>query len=134
MGYGTGAIMAVPGHDQRDWEFARACGLPIREVVAGGDVTQAAYVDSKGGVMVNSAAADGTWSRNGLDPQEARTRITTWLTERGAGTRTVNYKLRDWLFSRQRYWGEPLPVVWVRGAPQPLPENQLPLSLPELEE
>ncbi|TMH31630.1 MAG: leucine--tRNA ligase, partial [Betaproteobacteria bacterium] len=134
MGYGTGAIMAVPGHDQRDWEFARTYGLPIREVVAGGDVTQAAHVNSEAGVMVNSAAAEGTLSLNGLDPQEAKTRITTWLTERGVGTRTVNYKLRDWLFSRQRYWGEPLPIIWVGGAPQPLPENQLPVRLPELKE
>ena len=134
MGYGTGAIMAVPGHDQRDWEFARAYGLPIREVVAGGDVTRAAHVDSEAGVMVNSAAADGKLSLNGLDPQEARTRITTWLTERGVARRTVNYKLRDWLFSRQRYWGEPLPIIWVHGAPQPLPENQLPVRLPELKE
>jgi leucyl-tRNA synthetase len=134
MGYGTGAIMAVPGHDQRDWDFARTYGLPIREVVAGGDVTQAAHVDNEAGVMVNSAAADGTLSLNGLDPQEAKTRITTWLTERGVGRRTVNYKLRDWLFSRQRYWGEPLPIIWVGGAPQPLPENQLPVRLPELKE
>jgi leucyl-tRNA synthetase len=133
-GYGTGAIMAVPGHDQRDWEFARTYGLPIREVVAEGDVSQAAHVDSESGFMVNSAAADGTLSLNGLDPQEAKGRITAWLTQRGAGTRAVNYKLRDWLFSRQRYWGEPLPIVWVGGEPQPLPENQLPVRLPELEE
>jgi leucyl-tRNA synthetase len=133
-GYGTGAIMAVPGHDQRDWEFARTYGLPIREVVAEGDVSQAAHVDSESGFMVNSAAADGTLSLNGLDPQEAKGRITAWLTQRGAGTRAVNYKLRDWLFSRQRYWGEPLPIVWVGGEPRPLPENQLPVRLPELEE
>ncbi len=134
MGYGTGAIMAVPGHDQRDWEFARTYGLPIREVVAGGDVTQAAHVDSESGLMVHSATADGRFSLNGLVPQEAKARITAWLTERGMGARAVNYKLRDWLFSRQRYWGEPLPIVWVGGEPQPLPENQLPVRLPELEE
>ena len=134
MGYGTGAIMAVPGHDERDWEFARTYGLPIREVVAGGDVTQAAHVDSETGVMVNSAAGDGGLSLDGLDPQAAKTRITAWLTAHGVGTRTVNYKLRDWLFSRQRYWGEPFPIIWVDGVPQALPENQLPVRLPELKE
>ena len=134
MGYGTGAIMAVPGHDERDWEFARAFGLPIREVVAGGDVTQAAHVDSETGAMVNSASADGSLSLNGLDPETAKTNISAWLTEHGVGQRTVNYKLRDWLFSRQRYWGEPFPVIWVDGVPQALPENQLPVRLPELEE
>ncbi len=134
MGYGTGAIMAVPGHDERDWEFARVFGLPIREVVAGGDVTQAAHVDSETGAMVNSASADGSLSLNGLDPETAKTNISAWLTEHGVGQRTVNYKLRDWLFSRQRYWGEPFPVIWVDGVPQALPENQLPVRLPELEE
>ena len=134
MGYGTGAIMAVPGHDERDWEFARAFGLPIREVVAGGDVTRAAHVDSETGAMVNSASADGSLSLNGLDPETAKTNISAWLTEHGVGQRTVNYKLRDWLFSRQRYWGEPFPVIWVDGVPQALPENQLPVRLPELEE
>ena len=134
MGYGTGAIMAVPGHDERDWEFAHAFGLPIREVVAGGDVTQAAHVDSETGAMVNSASADGSLSLNGLDPETAKTNISAWLTEHGVGQRTVNYKLRDWLFSRQRYWGEPFPVIWVDGVPQALPENQLPVRLPELEE
>ncbi len=134
MGYGTGAIMAVPGHDERDWEFARTYGLPIREVVAGGDMTQAAHVDSETGVMVNSAASDGGLSLDSLDPQAARTRITAWLIAHGVGTRTVNYKLRDWLFSRQRYWGEPFPIIWVDGVPQALPENQLPVRLPELKE
>ncbi len=134
MGYGTGAIMAVPGHDERDWEFARTHGLPIREVVAGGDVTRAAHVDSETGVMVNSAASDGSLSLDGLDPPAAKERITAWLTAHGVGTRTVNYKLRDWLFSRQRYWGEPFPIIWVDGVPQALPENQLPVRLPELKE
>ena len=134
MGYGTGAIMAVPGHDERDWEFARTHGLPIREVVAGGDVTRAAHVDCETGVMVNSAASDGSLSLDGLDPPAAKERITAWLTAHGVGTRTVNYKLRDWLFSRQRYWGEPFPIIWVDGVPQALPENQLPVRLPELKE
>ena len=133
MGYGTGAIMAVPGHDERDWEFARTYALPIREVVAGGDVTQAAYVDNESGTLVNSASPDGSVSLNGLDPQAAKERITEWLARRGAGQRSVNYKLRDWLFSRQRYWGEPFPIIWVDGAPKALPEDQLPVRLPELE-
>ena len=103
-------------------------------MVAGGDVTQAAHVDSETGQLVNSANADGSLSLDGLDPPAAKTKITAWLTERGVGQRTVNYKLRDWLFSRQRYWGEPFPVIWVDGKPQALPENQLPIRLPELKE
>ena len=134
MGYGTGAIMAVPGHDERDWEFARAFGLPIREVVAGGDVTRAAHVECETGRMVNSTTPEGSFSIDGLDPMTAKDRITAWLTERGMGQRTVNYKLRDWLFSRQRYWGEPFPIIWVDGVPQALPEQQLPVRLPELSE
>jgi leucyl-tRNA synthetase len=133
MGYGTGAIMAVPGHDERDWEFARTYGLPIREVVAGGDVTKAAFVDNERGTLVNSASPDGSVSLDGLDPQAAKQRITEWLTALGAGQKSVNYKLRDWLFSRQRYWGEPFPIIWVEGAPKALPEDQLPVRLPELE-
>jgi leucyl-tRNA synthetase len=133
MGYGTGAIMAVPGHDERDWEFARTYGLPIREVVAGGDVTKAAYVDNDRGTLVNSASPDGSVSLDGLDPQAAKQHITEWLTALGAGQKSVNYKLRDWLFSRQRYWGEPFPIIWVDGAPKALPENQLPVRLPVLE-
>jgi leucyl-tRNA synthetase len=134
MGYGTGAIMAVPGHDERDWEFARAYGLPIREVVAGGDVQQAAFVDNENGTVVNSATADGSFSIDGLDPQAAKEKITDWLAARGAGQKAVNYKLRDWLFSRQRYWGEPFPVVWVDGAHRALPEQALPVRLPDLKE
>jgi leucyl-tRNA synthetase len=134
MGYGTGAIMAVPGHDERDWEFARAQGLPIREVVAGGDVTQAAYVDNERGTLVHSASPDGSLSLDGLAPAAARERITAWLAARGAGQRAVNYKLRDWLFSRQRYWGEPFPIVWVDGEAKALPEQMLPVRLPELED
>ncbi|MEY4070444.1 MAG: leucyl-tRNA synthetase [Candidatus Eisenbacteria bacterium] len=134
MTYGTGAIMAVPGHDERDWEFARTFGLPIREVVSGGDVQQAAHTDTATGTLVNSAAADGGVSLDGLTPEVAIPRITAWLAERGAGQKAVNYKLRDWLFSRQRYWGEPFPLVWVDGAPQALPEQMLPVLLPEAKE
>ncbi len=126
--YGTGAIMAVPGHDQRDWEFAKKFGVPIVEVVMGGDVQQEAYTDSETGVMVNSGFLDG------LEVPEAKKRITAWLEEKGLGKAAVNYKLRDWVFTRQRYWGEPIPLVycdkcgWV-----PLPESELPLILPEVE-
>lgn len=134
MGYGTGAIMAVPGHDERDWEFARAFGLPIREVVSGGDVGQAAFVDNEQGTVVNSTTPDGTFSIDGLDPQAAKVKITAWLEARGTGRKAVNYKLRDWLFSRQRYWGEPFPIVWVDGEHKALPEEALPVRLPEVTE
>ena len=128
MSYGTGAIMAVPGHDQRDWEFAKTFGLPIIEVVSGGDVTEAAYTDTESGTMVNSGFL------NGLDVDSAKSKIAAWLEEKGLGTPKVNYKLRDWVFSRQRYWGEPIPLVhcdtcgWVA-----IPESELPLRLPEVE-
>ena len=127
--YGTGAIMAVPGHDQRDWDFAKAFGLPIIEVVAGGDVTQEAFVAKDDtAVMVNSGFLDGKTVR------EAIPAMTAYLTEKGLGHEQVNYKLRDWVFSRQRYWGEPIPLVncekcgWV-----PVPEDQLPVELPNVE-
>ncbi|HEY3216078.1 MAG TPA: leucine--tRNA ligase [Candidatus Eisenbacteria bacterium] len=131
MGYGTGAIMAVPGHDQRDWEFARAFDLPIREVVAGGNLAEAAYVDWERGRAVHSTTPDGSFSIDGLKAQEAIDRITAWLEATGKGRRAVHYKLRDWLFSRQRYWGEPFPILWVDGQPIALPEEMLPLRLPE---
>ena len=127
--YGTGAIMAVPGHDDRDWEFAKKFGCDIIEVVAGGDVTQGAYtVKDDTGIMVNSDFL------NGLTVRDAIPAITKWLEEKGIGVAKVNYKLRDWVFSRQRYWGEPIPMVWCdKCGWVPLPEEQLPLLLPEVE-
>ncbi len=132
MSYGTGAIMAVPGHDERDWEFARKYELPIVEVVKGGDVTKEAYVDSDEGICVNSA--NNEVSINDLPVPEARKVITEWLEQKGLGKYAVTYKLRDWLFSRQRYWGEPFPVIHVDGKPKPLPEDHLPITLPELDD
>jgi leucyl-tRNA synthetase len=131
MSYGTGAIMAVPAHDQRDWEFARRYRLPIREVIAGGEISQAAFVETERGTVVNSTTPDGSFSIDGLTPGDAIPKITAWLESKGKGRKTVNYKLRDWLFARQRYWGEPFPIVWADGEPKPLPEEQLPLTLPE---
>ncbi len=125
--YGTGAVMAVPGHDQRDWEFAKAFGLPIVEVVAGGDLSEAAFVDD--GVNVNSDFLDG------LPTSEAKPRMAEWLEAHGRGGRAVSYKLRDWLFSRQRYWGEPFPVVHREdGSTALIDESELPLLLPELDD
>jgi leucyl-tRNA synthetase len=131
MGYGTGAIMAVPGHDARDWEFAKQFGLPIREVVRGGNVDEAAYVDLEHGIAVHSTTPDGSFSIDGLKAREAIDATTAWLEQTGKGRRAVNYKLRDWLFSRQRYWGEPFPIIWVDGAPKAIPEQMLPVRLPE---
>ena len=127
--YGTGAIMAVPGHDDRDWEFAKAFGCDIMEVVAGGDVTRGAYtVKDDTGILVNSDFL------NGMTVRDAIPAIIQWLEEQGIGTARVNYKLRDWVFSRQRYWGEPIPMVWCDTCGwQPLPEDQLPLLLPDVE-
>jgi leucyl-tRNA synthetase len=131
MSYGTGAIMAVPAHDERDWTFARTYKLPIREVIAGGDVQQAAFVETGRGTVVNSTTPDGSFSINGLAPADAISKITAWLESKGKGKKTINYKLRDWLFARQRYWGEPFPILWTGSEPKPLPEEQLPLRLPE---
>lgn len=128
MSYGTGAIMAVPGHDTRDWEFAKKFNLPIIEVVAGGNVEEAAFADIENGTMVNSDFL------NGLEVAAAKKKISDWLEERGLGQRKVNYKLRDWVFSRQRYWGEPIPLVYCEECGWvPVPEDQLPLMLPEVE-
>ena len=131
MGYGTGAIMAVPAHDERDWAFAKTYGLPIREVIAGGQVEQEAFVATNKGTVVNSTTPDRSFSIDGLTPDDAIPKITAWLQSRGKGRKAVNYKLRDWLFARQRYWGEPFPIVWVDGQALPLPEEQLPVLLPE---
>ena len=126
--YGTGAIMAVPGHDKRDWEFAKKFDLPIVEVVAGGDITKEAYTDCETGIMVNSGFI------NGMSVETAKAAVTEWLTERGAGEAKVNFKLRDWVFSRQRYWGEPIPIVICEKCGYvPLPESALPLILPDVE-
>jgi leucyl-tRNA synthetase len=130
--YGTGAIMAVPGHDDRDWEFARKFDLDIVEVVKGGDVSEGAYTDTEEGTMVNSANDD--ISLNGLPVDEAIETITDWLEEIDQGEKAVNYKLRDWLFSRQRYWGEPFPIIHVDGEPKPVGEDNLPVTLPEMDD
>ena len=131
MGYGTGAIMAVPGHDERDWEFATRFRLPIREVVKGGNLAREAYVDLEHGIAVNSTTPDGSFTIDGLKAADAIRKITAWLEQRGVGKKAVNYKLRDWLFSRQRYWGEPIPIVWADGEPRAIPEQMLPVVLPE---
>jgi leucyl-tRNA synthetase len=127
MSYGTGAIMAVPGHDSRDWEFAKKFDLPIIEVVSGGNIEEGAHTDSDEGVMVNSPLIEG------LKVSDAKEKIASFLEKENKGHKKINYKLRDWVFSRQRYWGEPIPLVncpscgWV-----PVPEKDLPLTLPEV--
>ncbi len=128
--YGTGAIMAVPAHDDRDWEFAKKFGCEIIEVVSGGEDVQKAAFTAKDetGILVNSDFI------NGLTVKDAIPVITKWLEEKGIGHAQVNYKLRDWVFSRQRYWGEPIPMVWCdKSGWQPLPEDQLPLLLPDVD-
>lgn len=128
ISYGTGAIMAVPAHDERDWDFAKKFNLPIIEVVAGGDVQNAAFTDIATGVLTNSEFL------NGLTVAEAKKTIIEWLTEQGVGHSKVNFKLRDWVFSRQRYWGEPIPLVYCEKCGWvPVPEDQLPVELPQIE-
>ena len=127
MTYGTGAIMAVPAHDTRDWDFAKKFGLPIVEVVKGGDVQKEAFTDCATGVMVNSGIL------NGLTVEEAKEKIKQYMEEKGFGRSKINYKLRDWVFSRQRYWGEPIPMVYCEKCGWvPLPESELPLRLPQV--
>ncbi|OUP79605.1 leucine--tRNA ligase [Anaeromassilibacillus sp. An172] len=128
VSYGTGAIMAVPAHDTRDWEFAKKFDLPIIEVVKGGDVEKEAFTDCATGIMVNSGILDG------LSVEDAKKKIVEFLTEKGIGHEKVNFKLRDWVFSRQRYWGEPIPIVYCEKCGYvPLDESELPLKLPEVE-
>ncbi|KAB2490447.1 leucine--tRNA ligase [Priestia endophytica] len=125
--YGTGAIMAVPAHDERDYEFAQAFDLPIKEVVSGGDVTKEAYTGN--GAHVNSDFL------NGLDKEEAIEKMISWLEENKKGEKKVTYRLRDWLFSRQRYWGEPIPIIhWEDGTTTAVDESELPLMLPKTDE
>ena len=124
--YGTGAIMAVPAHDTRDYEFAKKYDLPMRQVLAGGDIAEEAYTGD--GEHINSGFLDG------MGKQEAIEKAITWLEEQGVGHKQVNYRLRDWIFSRQRYWGEPIPVIhWEDGEKTLVPEDQLPLRLPEVD-
>jgi leucyl-tRNA synthetase len=131
MGYGTGAIMAVPGQDQRDWDFARAFGLPIvRTVQPPANFDGEAYVGA--GPAINSS--NDEVSLDGLEVDEAKRAIIDWLVDKGVGESVVQYKLRDWLFSRQRYWGEPFPIVHDQDGPLPLPEDQLPVELPEIDD
>ena len=128
VSYGTGAIMAVPAHDTRDYEFAKAFGLPMVEVVKGGDIEKEAFTDCETGVMVNSGFLDG------LTVDQAKEKIKEWLQETGKGVPKVNYKLRDWVFARQRYWGEPIPIVHCdKCGYVAVPEEELPLKLPDVE-
>lgn len=129
MGYGTGAIMAVPAHDTRDYEFAKTMGLPIVEVVAGGDIGKEAFTDCATGTLVNSGFL------NGMQVEDAKRTIIEWLEKEGIGRKKTNFKLRDWLFSRQRYWGEPIPLVYCEHCGWvPVPEDELPLTLPNVED
>ena len=128
VSYGTGAIMAVPAHDTRDYDFAKKFNLPIVEVVSGGNVEEAAFTDCETGVMVNSGML------NGMSVEEAKKAIIAWLEKEGKGHTKVNFKLRDWVFSRQRYWGEPIPIIYCEHCGYvPVPESELPLMLPEVD-
>ena len=128
MTYGTGAIMSVPGHDERDWEFATKFNLPIVEVIKGGDISKEAYTKTDTGVLVNSGFL------NGMEVKEAQQAMNKWLEDKDLGILKTNFKLRDWVFSRQRYWGEPIPLIYCEECGWvPVPENQLPVLLPHVE-
>ena len=128
MGYGTGAIMAVPGHDTRDWEFAKKFNIPIVEVIQGGDIEKEAYTDTHSGILVNSDLI------NGLNVKDAIERVSDHLEKNNLGKRTVNYKMKDWAFNRQRYWGEPFPIIHCPSCGiVPVPEEDLPVTLPKVE-
>jgi len=129
MGYGTGAIMCVPAHDTRDWEFAKKFGIQMREVIAGGNIEEAAFTDIETGTVVNSGFL------NGLSVAEAKEKMIAWIGEKGIGEAKVNYNMHDWVYARQRYWGEPVPIVICDHCGLvPLPESELPLELPYLKE
>lgn len=128
MGYGTGAIMAVPGHDTRDWEFAKKFNIPIIEVIKGGDIEKEAYTDTLDGILVNSELI------NGLRVKDAIAKIIEYLEEKGIGSKKTNYKMKDWAFNRQRYWGEPIPIIHCdKCGMVPVPKEELPLTLPMVE-
>lgn len=128
MTYGTGAIMSVPGHDERDWEFASKFNLPIVEVIKGGDISKEAYTSTDSGILVNSGFLDN------MEVRQAQEVMAKWLEEKELGTVKTNFKLRDWVFSRQRYWGEPIPLIYCEECGWvPVPENQLPVLLPDVE-
>ena len=133
MSYGTGAIMAVPGHDQRDYEFAQKFNLPITQVVSGGDISESAFTDIDKGVMINSSKDDGSFSLNDLTVKDAIEKTIIYLEKINKGNRAVEYKLRDWLFSRQRYWGEPFPIVHIDDKYKPVLEDELPVLLPDVD-
>jgi len=126
--------MAVPGHDQRDYEFAKKFDLPIVQVVAGGDISSVAFTGTETGTMMNSATPDGSFSINDLPVKEAIKKTIEYLEKIEKGERAVEYKLRDWLFSRQRYWGEPFPIIHVDGEHKAIPEDELPLLLPDVKQ
>lgn len=128
MGYGTGAVMGVPGHDSRDWEFAKKFDLPIVEVISGGNIEEGAFDDIENGIMINSDII------NGLKPKEAIQKMIVYIEEKGSGHKKTNYKMKDWAFNRQRYWGEPIPIIHCpKCGMVPVPEEELPLKLPVVE-
>lgn len=128
MGYGTGAVMGVPAHDSRDWEFAKKFNLPIVEVISGGNIEEGAFDDIENGIIINSELI------NGLSPKEAIIKMTAYAEEHGFGKKKVNYKMKDWAFNRQRYWGEPIPIIHCPECGMvPVPEEELPLKLPVVE-